>query len=294
MKTNHEIKALFDLKFIQKQFDYSFTYGNSVIKLENNVNPSQLKLVISGKRNIGIVKLQNLFFLIWEMLYFFNGFFPTLFSISFDGEEDKFFLKKMARQWTTANNISATRSSNRLCFISPETLNNSTLTKYSDLKAALFYPLQSLFAIQSYDGIYSEHRFLLASQAAEGIIEEKYDDMLKQSGFQARIEFLFKPLLVANKKHRTKLFSSIGITQEIYFKLIKDTRHFYSHLAKDRKRFRKGVEFISDYWILSLAIRMFILQEIGVSYNDSLFKINASSIVRWINENRKVHKPTSS
>lgn len=294
MKTNHEIKALFDLKFIQKQFDYSFTYGNSVIKLENNVNPSQLKLVISGKRNIGIVKLQNLFFLIWEMLYFFNGFFPTLFSISFDGEADKFFLKKMARQWTTANNISATRSSNRLCFISPETLNNSTLTKYSDLKAALFYPLQSLFAIQSYDGIYSEHRFLLASQAAEGIIEEKYDDMLKQSGFQARIEFLFKPLLVANKKHRTKLFSSIGITQEIYFKLIKDTRHFYSHLAKDRKRFRKGVEFISDYWILSLAIRMFILQEIGVSYNDSLFKINASSIVRWINENRKVHKPTSS
>lgn len=294
MKTNHEIKALFDLKFIQEQFDYSFTYGNSVIKLENNDNPSQLKLVISGKRNIGTVKLQNLFFLIWEMLYFFNGFFPTLFSIAFDGEEDKFFLKKMARQWTTANNISATRSSNRLCFISPEILNNSTLTKYSDLKAALSYPLQSLFAIQSYDGIYSEHRFLLASQAAEGIIEEKYDDMLERSGFQARIEFLFKPLLVANRKHRTKLFSSIGITQEIYFKLIKDTRHFYSRLAKDRKRFRKGVEFISDYWILSLAIRMFILQEIGVSYNESLFKINASSIVRWINENRKVHKPTSS
>lgn len=294
MKTNQEITAVFDLKSIQEQSGYSFNYGNSVIKIDSNDNPLQLKLVISGKRNIGPEKLKNTFFLIWEMLYFFNGFFPTLLSISFNREEDKFFPKKMARQWTTANNISATRSSNRLCFISPETLNNSTLTKYSDLKAALSYPLQSLFAIQSYDGIYSEHRFLLASQAAEGIIEEKYDDMLKRSGFQARIEFLFEPLLVANRKHRTKLFSSIGIPQKIYFKLIKDTRHFYSHLAKERKRFKKGVEFISDYWILSLAIRMFILQEIGIAYDESLFKTNASSIARWINEHRKSHKPTSS
>lgn len=223
MKTNHEITAVFDLKSIQEQLGYSFNYGNSVIKIDSNDNPLQLKLVISGKRNIGLEKLKNTFFLIWEMFYFFNGFFPTLLSISFNGEEDKFFLKKMPRQWTTANNISATRSSNRLCFISTETLNNSTLTKYSDLKVALSYPLQSLFAIQSYDGIYSEHRFLLASQAAEGIIEEKYDDMLKRSGFQARIEFLFEPLLVANRKHRTKLFSSIGIPQKIYFKLIKDS-----------------------------------------------------------------------
>lgn len=294
MKTNHEINAVFDLKFIQEQLDYSFTYGNSVIKLDSTDNPSQLNLVITGKRNIGMAKLQNLFFLIWEMLYFFNGFFPTLLNISFDGEEDKFFTKRMARQWTTANNISAARSSNRLCIISPKALNNSTLTKYLDLKAALSYPLQSLFAIQSYDGIYSEHRFVLASQAAEGIIEERYDDMVERTGFQARIEFLFKPLLVANRKHRTKLFSSIGITQELYFKLIKDTRHFYSHLAKERKRFKEGVEFISDYWILSLAIRMFILQEIGIAYDESLFKTNASSIARWINEHRKSHKPASS
>lgn len=294
MKTNHEIKAAFDLKYIQEQSDYSFTYGNSVIKLDGRDNPSHLKLVISGKRNIGIAKLRDLFFLIWEMLYFFNGFFPTLLNISFDGEEDVSFPQRVARQWTTANNISATRSNNRLCFISPKTLNNSTLTKYSDLKTVLSYPLQSLFSIQSYDGIYWEHRFVLASQAAEGIIEEKYDNMLERPGFQAKIEFLFKPLLAANRKHRTKLFSSIGITQKTYFKLIKDTRHFYSHLARKRKCFETGDELISEYWILALAIRMFILQEIGVTYDISLFKANSSSIARWINENRKSHKPTSS
>ena len=71
------------------------------------------------------------------------------------------------------------------------------------LKEALKYPLNSLFAVQSYDDIYGEHRFLLASHAAEGIVEEKYENQLKnpsgKNGFKDRIEFLFKPLLNANK-----------------------------------------------------------------------------------------------
>ena len=290
MSNSHEIVCIFDLKYRQAKVCSSFAYGNAVIKFDNEDNPSKLRLCISGKRNIGLAKLKNIFFWIWEMLYFFNGFFPCLLNIAFDGNEDKDYLRKIVRLRSTTEQLSLIRSNNRLCFISPENLNCSTLKKYALLKETLKYPLNSLFAVQSYDDIYGEHRFLLASHAAEGIVEEKYENQLKnhsgKNGFKDRIEFLFKPLLNANKKHKTKLFSSIGLSQKAYFKLLKDTRHFYSHLAKERKRFTKGKEFISDYWILSLAIRLFILQEIGVNYEVPLFKANASAIAEWIAEYR--------
>lgn len=283
---NHEIICVFDLKYKQTQVCSSFTYGNAVIKFDNADDSAKLRLCISGKRNIGLAKLKNIFFWIWEMLYFFDGFFPVLLNISFDGEEDKFFPKRMARQWCTTKSFSLIRSNNRLCFISQETLNCTTLRNYAALKAVLKYPLSSIFAVQSYDNIYGEHRFVLASHAAEGIIEEKYDSQLTNHVFKNRMEFLFKPLLNANKKHKTKLFSSIGLTEKSYFELLRDTRHFYSHLAKERKRFADGKEFASDYWILSLAIRLFILQEIGVNYEAPLFKANASAIAEWITKYR--------
>ena len=286
MSNNHEIIAILDLKYKQTQVSSSFAYGNAVITFGNEEDPTKLRLCISGKRNIGLAKLKNIFFWIWEMLYFFNGFFPALMNISFDGEEDKFFPKRMARQWCTTKSFSLIRSNNRLCFISQETLNCTTLKNYASLKAVLKYPLSSIFAVQSYDNIYGEHRFVLASHAAEGIIEEKYDSQLTNHGFKSRIEFLFRPLLNANKKHKTKLFSSIGLSEKSYFELIRDTRHFYSHLAKERKRFTEGKEFISDYWILSLAIRLFIMQEIGGNYDVPLFKANASAIAWWITKYR--------
>ncbi len=286
MCNNHEIICVFDLKYKQTQVCSSFTYGNAVIKFDNADDSAKLRLCISGKRNIGLAKLKNIFFWIWEMLYFFDGFFPVLLNISFDGEEDKFFPKRMARQWCTTKSFSLIRSNNRLCFISQETLNCTTLRNYAALKAVLKYPLSSIFAVQSYDNIYGEHRFVLASHAAEGIIEEKYDSQLTNHVFKSRMEFLFKPLLNANKKHKTKLFSSIGLTEKSYFELLRDTRHFYSHLAKERKRFTDGKEFASDYWILSLAIRLFILQEIGVNYEAPLFKANASAIAEWITKYR--------
>lgn len=286
MCNNHEIICVFDLKYKQTQVCSSFTYGNAVIKFDNADDSAKLRLCISGKRNIGLAKLKNIFFWIWEMLYFFDGFFPVLLNISFDGEEDKFFPKRMARQWCTTKSFSLIRSNNRLCFISQETLNCTTLKNYAALKAVLKYPLSSIFAVQSYDNIYGEHRFVLASHAAEGIIEEKYDSQLTNHVFKSRMEFLFKPLLNANKKHKTKLFSSIGLTEKSYFELLRDTRHFYSHLAKERKRFTDGKEFASDYWILSLAIRLFILQEIGVNYEAPLFKANASAIAEWITKYR--------
>lgn len=286
MCNNHEIVCVFDLKYRQAQVCSSFTYGNAIIKFDNADDLSKLRLCISGKRNIGLAKLKNVFFWIWEMLYFFDGFFPVLLSISFDGEEDKFFPERMARQWCTTKSVNLIRSNNRLCFISQETLNYTTLKNYASLKAILKYPLSSIFAVQSYDNIYGEHRFVLASHAAEGIVEEKYDSQLTNHGFKSRIEFLFRPLLNANKKHKTKLFSSIGLTEKSYFELLRDTRHFYSHLAKERKRFTDGKEFASDYWILSLAIRLFILQEIRVNYEAPLFKANASAIAEWITKYR--------
>lgn len=290
LSNNHEIVSILDLKYRQTPVHFSFSYGNAVIKFDNEDDPSKLKLCISGRRNMGLAKLKDIFFWIWEMLYFFNGFFPCLLNIAFDGNEDKDYPRKIVRLRSTTEKLSLIRSNNRLCFISPENLNCSTLKNYALLKEALKYPLNSLFAVQSYDDIYGEHRFVLASHAAEGIVEGKYENQLEnhggKNGFKDRIEFLFKPLLNANKKHKTKLFSSIGVTEKSYFELLRDTRHFYSHLAKERKRFTDGKEFASDYWILSLAIRLFILQEIGVNYEAPLFKANASAIAEWISKYR--------
>ena len=291
MSNNHEIVSILDLKYRQAPVHFSFSYGNAVITFDNEDDPSKLKLCISGRRNMGLAKLEDIFSWIWEMLYFFNGFFPHLLNIAFDGKEDKDYPRKIVRLRSTTEKLSLIRSNNRLCFISPENLNGSTLKKYALLKEALKYPLNSLFAVQSYDDIYGEHRFVLASHAAEGIVEEKYESQLEnhgcKNGFKNRIEFLFKPLLDANRKHKTNIFKSIGVPQKTYFQLLKNTRDFYSHLARERRRFRKGKEFISDYWILSLAIRLFILQEIGVSYEVPLFKANASAIAEWIAEYRK-------
>ena len=291
LSNNHEIVSILDLKYRQTPVHFSFSYGNAVIKFDNEDDPSKLELCISGRRNMGLVKLKDIFFLIWEMLYFFTGFFPRLLNIAFDGNEDKDYPRKIVRLRSTTEKLSLIRSNNRLCFISPENLNGSTLKKYALLKEALKYPLNSLFAVQSYDDIYGEHRFVLASHAAEGIVEEKYESQLEnhgcKNGFKNRIEFLFKPLLDANRKHKTNIFKSIGVPQKTYFQLLKNTRDFYSHLARERRRFRKGKEFISDYWILSLAIRLFILQEIGVNYEVPLFKANASAIAEWIAEYRK-------
>lgn len=287
LSNNHEIVSIFDLKYRQAPVHFSFPYGNAVIKFGIEDDPSKLKLCISGRRNMGLAKLKDIFFLIWEMLYFFNGFFPRLLNIAFDGNEDNDYPQKIVRLRSTTEKLSLIRSNNRLCFISPENLNGGTLKNYALLKGTLKYPLNSLFAVQSYDYVYSEHRFVLAAHAAEGIVEEKYDSQLANHTFQGRIKFLFAPLLSANRRHNTNLFHNIGISQKTYFKLLKSTRDFYSHLAIERKRFKEGYELISNYWILSLAIRLFILQEIGVNHEVPLFKANASAIAEWIAEYRK-------
>ena len=297
MSNNHEIICVLDLKYKQTQVSSSFLYENAVIAFDNKQDPSKLTVSISGKCNIELDELKNIFLWIWEMLYFFSGFFPVLLSSSFDGDEDKFFPKRMHNQWYTTKSLKLMRSTNRLCAVLPETLNYTTLKNYVSLKAILKYPLNSIFAVQSYRELYSEHRFVLAAHAAEGIIEGNYDSQAIQyfskkqkttrCDFLTRIKYLFYPLIDGDKKYKTELFNSIGISEEVYFDLIKNTRHFYSHLAKERKRFTKGKEFASDYWILSLAIRMFVLQEIGVNYDVSLFKTNVSSIARWMDKYRK-------
>ena len=250
MCNNHEIICVFDLKYKQTQVCSSFTYGNAVIKFDNADDSAKLRLCISGKRNIGLAKLKNIFFWIWEMLYFFDGFFPVLLNISFDGEEDKFFPKRMARQWCTTKNFSLIRSNNRLCLISQETLNCTTLKNYASLKAVLKYPLSSIFAVQSYDNIYGEHRFVLASHAAEGIIEEKYDNQLSNHSFQGRMEFLFGPLLSANRKYKTKLFSSIGCHKRhtlSYLKIPAIFTHIYQKSESGLQKEKSSYQIIGFY-----------------------------------------------
>lgn len=271
------------------QFDFSFAFGNSVISFDNHADHSQLRLCLSGKRNMGIEKLKDIFFFLWEMLYFCIGFFPKLQYISFDGVEDQLYPKRIARHRSTTENLSLKGSYNRLCGISIENLNGVTLRKYQALKAELETALNSIFAVQSYKDIYGEHRLLLASQAAEGIIEGKYDSAIAKANrsFRGRIEFLFAPLLTADRKHKTKLFRSIGLTKMKYFELLKETRHFYTHCNRERKRFTKGTEFVADYWILSIAVRLFIMQEIGMQYDGQLLRINALSIASWMTKYRK-------
>ncbi len=282
------VDILFNMKYIYPKTDYTFSYGKIRVLFCNTFDRKELNLKITGVGNTSLRKVEDNFFAIYELLFFMLGFFPPIKRITFNGMEESEYMQRITKKYSTAKKMFHSQS--RFFALSLSTINSETVKSYCEIKKEVSLPLDAFFATQSYEDnqIYGEHRFILASHAAEGIIESKYDKFIagKKIGYRERIKFFYEPLLRADRKCKTKLISSIGVSKKTYFELLKNTRHFYTHLCKERKRFKNGTEFLAEYYIIVIAFRLFMLEKIGIAYDPSLFARYVPFLTDWMKEFR--------
>ena len=168
----------------------------------------------------------------------------------------------------------------------PDVINNNTIKEYKKIKKVFHNGLNALFYLKSYkyDGILIDHRFCMLSQICEGYVESgRLENIIKSKkngyiGFKDRLTYYVDKLDFYNRKYNLCIYKTLSIKKKTLLNQIETSRHALSHYVqiKDKKGNKKSklnnYNFLFTYLILEYMLRIILLEELGVTINDSQLK----------------------
>ena len=167
-------------------------------------------------------------------------------------------------------------------------INKESISEFSKIenKYKMIFNAFNYLHSDRYNSVLCDHKFMILSQLCEGYIENsEHEKHIKTADFKGRIGIYIDLFRKIDIKINAEIFKILNTYPEKIKKQIKNTRHMYSHYTKKDKTI-KGENFIYLYYILELAFRILVLDDINIKYGDEV-KENLYSIHDWIMEKRK-------
>ncbi len=290
------------LKAILKpQYEYSFSdicFKIKSVTVNINSNNSDIHIQLIGRTKIE--KMKSLFLDIYNLIYLYLGHFPTISNLNYNGQDIKQDFN--ANKFTT--NKLFIKSENRICDISDNTINPSTLSLIREYNALPLNSLQNI-TCEAYSHIALEHELTLLLHVIDSIILDnsvrrtflpKWQKMLdKKNGtsketagkYGAKVLLLCeKTFFPFNSKSEHSLLKALRITKLDFIRTISDTRNSYSHLlpkGKKKKAIFDNPELFFIYLdLIVYLIRLYMLSELKVTHDKSKMNKYYEATHEWI------------
>ena len=266
----------------------------SKIFVQHNVQPFEVKIFNSrvSIRSVGKEfsidiwgrktpqKLYDLLADIESLIFFYIGSFPLMTSLKINGV-DKDISDRVGKYHTSSNFV---KQNLVVCDISANTITEQKLQRFKQMNQMALFSLQHLMSV-NYEHVITNHKMTLLLHVVQGIyddsccardkqaIKNKYPAATGTIGdYMASVywlcnEYFFK----YHSKYGCGILALLRVNQYQFLCKLTDTRNWYSHfLAETKKplRIRKGKDFIIYFEILCCAIRLAIVDELNVQFEE--------------------------
>lgn len=257
------------------------------VTVDIKIKDTNCMLVLEGGENI-----EDVFRIIWELLFLYDGYFYEPISYDIDGntrdgkELIKLAFYKTDKKWYCSELIGrAQRDLSTEVLEKYDKFRNEGISDKKMTKSVVnaFYYLKS----ENYGKINVNHRLSLLLNIADGFVINTYKDM---NNVKSSLDRLFKKTVDIQKLK--KGISLLGIDEENYKFILSEERHVFDHYIYSENslatfvynRDEKITDFVTWYfvYILELVIRINFLKEAGVVLNQELVDYALESINDWI------------
>ena len=286
---NAIIKSDFDCFFS----DINFNIKSVKVHIFSNNHDIYIQLV--GR--IQIEKMKDLFSNIYDLIYLYLGYFPTIGSLYYNTQNIKEHFN--AGKYATYKQFR--KSENTICDISSSTINSTTLSIIQNYNKL---PLNSLQYItcEAYSKVALEHKFTLLVHIIDSLISDKiaknecvskWEKISNKSQGQKAGLYCAKILALCektffpfNRKTKYSLLKALRTTKVDFITTISDTRNSFSHLlsrgAKKKAIFDNPELFLSYIDLIVYFIRLYIVSELNVNYDSGNMEKYYAVTYKWI------------
>lgn len=274
--------------------DYFQDWSNQVINtsyqevsIAMNIQYKQCCISLDGEAN-----LERVFYLVWELLFLYDGYFYEIQKWEVDGiEKDvkklyRLPLYKTNKKWMSSELLGrANRDFSPEIIERYDVLRNTGMSEKKMTKSVVnaFYYLHS----EAYERINSDHLLSLLLNVADGFVINTYKDM---DNVKASLDILFKKTISIEKLKEG--ISLLGMDGEQYKFNLAQERHMFDHYVYKEDSITTFVyhsnEKIADFitwffiYVMELVLRINFLRKIGVEISQEVKDYSLDVIKDWI------------
>lgn len=284
-----EVQHIF---FIHNKVDkFSIQIDNSTVIIWSN--DKNLYIEINGEKTVK--ELEGIMLELFSLFFICLGGYAKIIKIVANGKSidiSQYAGKFDTWEYFIKNNLA-------VCQINKDTINEKVLQKFRSLKQMPLYSLQYLVS-NNYKSVIINHKITLLLHIIDGLISDsKINPMKKEiisrfnihnniGGYKPKAYFLCKNYFFKyHIKYNCEILSLLKVNEYEFVEVIADTRNWYSHFLADNNktnRLRDGAEMLTYFEIIYYAIRLYFINQIGVSANEEWIKEYFYSIHDWILE----------
>lgn len=229
------------------------------------------------------------------LIFFYLGFFPVLVSIEVNGINQD-ISERLLKYHTSKQFIGQSRI---ISNISADTICEQKLQKLSRLHQTGLNSLQYLVS-EPYDHVIVDHKMTLLLHVVQGLYDEsrlqqdwqylqrRYKELkgnkigyYMPSAYWLCDKYFFK----YHRKYNCEILPLLKVTQCQFLRRLTDTRNWYSHFLPESEkamRIRKGQDFVIYFEILYYAIRLSVVDWLGIPLDDDRIREFYYIIHDWV------------
>ena len=247
-------------------------------------------------------KIKDFFCRILDLIYLCTGAFSTIENLSIDN--NKCDLSNIASKYRTSKHFSDDWF--WLREINEDIINQDSMVALSKIPKRPVYSMQYLVS-EGYEHVIPAHKITLLLHVIDGLVDNntafritwenevindfKYDRSPSNVGsYKAALYYLCKNYFFNyHRKYNCQILTLFGLSQYHFLTVMTDTRNWYSHfLSEDKKedRLQKGDEMQYLSALFVFAIRIMVLEQIGIRGDEEKIKNGYYTIHDWIVFNR--------
>jgi len=285
------VSAKYHSKVFVEQSSFEFDVDKCKIFL--CVQSNNLEIRIKGRK--GSEKLEAVLAEIESLLFVYLGSFPAILSLCISGVEQD--LTNRINKYKTSSRF--VKKNLALCSISPETVNSDVINVMRTIKRTPMFSLHYIVS-ESYDCVIQDHKITLLLHIVEAFINDKIVEKEKENvrreyaipknqrigkyfavSYHLCKNYYFK----FHRKYNCEILKIMNKSQHDFLRTITDTRNWYSHFFDDSNklsRLRSGTDMTVYFEIIYYAIRLMIMDELGVKPKEDSIKEFYFSVHDWI------------
>ncbi len=287
---------------VNAEVQHCFFGGNKVNKFETQIDNAEISLwsigrslhiEIHGKK--AVKKLEELMLELFSLLFLYLGGYAKIIKI--DVNSQLLDLSDFIGKYDTWEYF--IKSNLVICPISEDTINESVLHGYRNLKQMPLYSMQYLVS-NNYKPMIINHKITLLLHVIDGVVPDIVVDTMKaeiaskfqiQDGvgtYKPKVYYLSKyHFFNYDEKYKCEVLSILKITQYKFLQILTDTRNWYSHFLEENKRvnrLRDGAEMLIYFEIILYSLRLYLIKKIGINANEEWIKEYFYAVYDWISE----------
>ena len=261
-------------------------------------------LTIEGRKPVKEIK--SFLFELLSLLFLYLGSYPRMESLVINNKKQD--LSNLIVKFNTREEF--IKPEMVICNIENSSINETVLNKFRNINKHPIYSLEYLVS-KEYKHVVMNHKLTLLLHVMEGLadrsvlrqLEDELRNLMGTKNLIGKFKASSYNILKNNffkyhKKFDCGIFTLLDVDEMSFLEKITDTRNWHSHFydeSKKKNRLKKGDDMLYYFYIIFFAIRIYLIDSLGVSLNEEKIKEYCFMLHDWVlTEKHKKNEPLKS